>query len=329
MKTVNIQSVKRFLGIIGLSILFIVTIMSKGANADVIGGYINSHSQEFTVMFDALSTQKILLGASLESIRINEAADHAKGQLYIVNPDGRFKIAAKSFRDKTGVTIAVPFDNFDKVVFLDERMKIKGGLGFSTYEVKKLATARKLTEVARVSELLDHQGDIFEALEYAREAAEEGSDMSDEERSELFTSTVAFTGGKIAGDVVRGILTAAETDDAVPFQGLRNILLGEEDSLTLDKFIPGVDLISNGDNGGGGNGGLINNGDNGGGGNGGYIANGDNGGGGNGGYIANGDNGGGGNGGIVVQGWAADGDIAIPELPNVALNCAGSFIFIN
>ncbi len=315
MKKFKIQTVRRFLGVIGLSTLFIATIMSKDANADVIGGYINSHTQEFTVMFDAISAQKILLGASLESIRINEAEDHAKGQLYIVNPEGRFKIAAKSFRDKTAVTIAIPFDNFDKVVFLDERMTIKGGLGFSTYEVKKLATTRKLTEVARMSELLDHKGDVFEAVEYARSTAEEGYEMSDEERSELFASTVAFTGGKVAGDVVRGILKAAETDDAVPFQGLKNILLGEEDSLMIDKFIPGVDLISNGDNGGGGNGGLINNGDNGGGG--------------NGGYIANGDNGGGGNGGVIVKGWAGEDDISIPELPNVALNCAGSFIFIN
>ncbi|MBI2341865.1 MAG: hypothetical protein HYU98_03935, partial [Deltaproteobacteria bacterium] len=254
MKKHNIQTVKGFLKIIGLSAMFSMAVMSKGANADILGGYINSHTQEFTVMFDAISTQKILLGASLESIRINDAYDHAKGQLYIVDSVGRFQ-TARNFRDKTGVSISVPSGNLDKVIFLDESRKIKGGIGLSAYEVKKLAMARKLAEVARVSELLDRKDDVFEAVEYARKAVEEGYDISDDERSELFASTVAFTGGKVAGDVVTAILKAAETDDAVPFQGLRNILLGEEESLILDKFIKGVDLVSNGDNGGGGNGG--------------------------------------------------------------------------
>ncbi len=283
------------------------------ARADVIGGYLNTQSKEIVVMFDALSTQKVLLGASLDAIKISGVQKRI-GELYVVYPDGRFMTVARSFRDRNSLEVAAPTDTFDKIVYVDSRSVIVGGIGLAANEIQIIATANRLKEVSDASVILDPKRlkVAFDSVDLAAHSAAQAFRMRDDERRAIFTSTVGMTGGINVQHVVEGIVKSSDEDDGSAFARLGNILLKQEDSVITKRLLRGIDIISEGDNGGPGNG---------------FVAEGDNGGPGNG-YVAEGDNGGPGNG-YVIHGWAAASTRA-PNLmlPRFANACHGTMFYI-
>ena len=156
-----------------LSAMAVVALYANIVSADVIGGYISTERNEIVVVFDAISTQKILLGASLDAIKIGVAPVKSRGSLYVVSPNGRWQTSMRAYRDKAGLTITLPSDRFDKVIYVDSRMKIRGGIGLTDKEIAQLATINKFRDASRAAELVkeDRAIDLLESVELAADAA--------------------------------------------------------------------------------------------------------------------------------------------------------------
>jgi hypothetical protein len=306
MKTINRINLAMFIAILMLS--------ARISSAEVAGGYVNSAQEEYIVVFfDAVSAQKVLLGASLDSIKINNGAENVSGKLYIVQPDGRWAVSTKTYKDRTGVTVYPPTNKLDKVVYLGRDMNIRGGVGLSESEIAKIAVLKKSSSLARAVELVrpERQKALFEGVEHAARGALDAYRMDDAERAEIFNSTVGFTAGLVAQEMTAGIVKSADAGEDIP----KNLISGRE-FVSADKaIIKGIGLVADDDNGGGGEG---------------RVADDDNGGGGEG-LVNDDDNGGGGEGfvSVVVSGW--DADLESVDLPNARglnANCAGTYLFL-
>ena len=331
---------------IKLIVLTLVLAIAGPAYTDVIGGYVNTEEKEFAIVYDAITSQQVLLGASLESIILNRGSNSRFGKLYIVYPNGYSKISYRPYRDRYGISIAAPHDSYDKIVYVDYYARIVGGIGLGDGEIFNIASKHRAYEAAENAELVtvERQSDLYEGVELAAGSVRSAYRMEDRFKRQMFSGAVETTSGSDVRKVVDGIIAASNTD-SFPFASLEELLFDNDYAVETEPLIIGVDIIEHGDNGGGGDG-LINHGDNGGGGNG-LVAHGDNGGGGNGlinhgdnggggnGLVAHGDNGGGGNGlcndescaGVVVHGFSGEAMPTIP-LPNINATLHGTIIYV-
>lgn len=296
------------------ALLMPILLCANTAMTDVIGGYVNTHTNEFIVVFDAINSQRIMLGASLDTLTINDGrALNRAGQLFIVSPNGRWQLATRSYRDTNGVGVGLPSNGLDKVVYVNNSGRVVGGMGLLQQEITSVARSYRHAELADSAKLVDRQNLItfMKSVDMAAEDTRQAYRMTDDERRDVFVGTVGVAGGLDAKRVADGILTAADRDESFPISGFVSLLNNQTEEYMINPLIRGVGLISEGDNGGPGNG---------------YVAEGDNGGPGNG-YVAEGDNGGPGNG-VIMQG--TKGFIHIPPVPNTTLHasCGGTFVYV-
>ena len=238
---------------INLVMIVVLMLFARISSAEVIGGYVNSEQEEYIVVFfDAVATQKILLGASLDAIKINDGAENKSGKLYVVQPSGKWAISTKAYKDKAGLVVSVPADKLDKVIYLGYDMKVRGAMGLSESELAKVAKLARSPSLAKAAEMVrpERQMELFEGVEHAARGALEAYRMNDDERAELFNSTVGWTAGRVAEDMVKGILKAADFNEDLP----ANLIDGREFISADEAVIKGVGVVADDDNGGGGTG---------------------------------------------------------------------------
>jgi len=247
----------------GLLVLFI----TADAFAALLGGYINTVEERFVVVSDGGLKEVAVIAASNTPLVIGMQENRRVGRLFVVDSGGRAYQWSSSYVDKYGFRVALPTTRYDKIVFLDSRSRIVGGIGLSKQEIQSIAAGFKDADIGKAAGYIlpSELSTVFAAVEKAAGNVARAYRMSEDELRSLFSMSVAGMAGYEVQGIVDGILDVSQEDEVFSDDVMRGIF-GSVDVGSVDALMRGVSVVSNGDNGGTvlECAGVISNGDNGG-----------------------------------------------------------------
>ena len=280
---------------------------------EIVGGYIDTRG----VMMLLLGNDSLLL-KQYEAIQLGEGrAESRQGNLYIIQPDGRYASISRQFKDRAGNLIRPPVDSFDKIIYLNRKGVIRGAIGLPKNEMSQFVHGSP-----SINDLLFDELDLFrDGLKHAADVFVASEDSSEDDQRDIFVATIGMTSGLKAQEVVTSILNAAEESamlSSSPFEAL-GVELKSGNSV-----LKGIDLVEQGGDGDGGDA-LVEQGGDGDGGDA-LVSQGGDGDGGDA-LVAQGGDGDGGD--AIVQGWKVKPRTSVAVPYNLNATCKGSAVFLN
>ncbi|MBI4238878.1 MAG: hypothetical protein HY696_10775 [Deltaproteobacteria bacterium] len=342
--TVSVRSsgIKKIAAIL-LGVLLLTA--SGEVNAGIEAGFIDTGAGRVLLIDEPERGVQAAFGFSLESIRFQGSGAALPGQIYVVSPSGRWRVAAMAVADRQGMRVSLPAGQGSKLVYTNRQGSIVGGVGWSAAEVQRFAALHDLHDLMPFAALAkpELQPGFYESIALSAISVADATAVSAGERAMIFLSAVEMLGGNAARNLVDAILQTADSDNTESLAGFAELFFGDAPQLVGEPIVGGVhllsgDLVGMGDNGGvGPTKGSVAMGDNGGvGPTKGSVAMGDNGGvGPTKGSVAMGDNGGVGptkglvDPSVLVAGSAAGLSVPLPPAPiGLSADCSGNFIFL-
>ncbi len=254
---------------VAIGCLMILTQVAWGS--ELIGGYFNSGTREAALAIQSGRQRIQVMNVALK-LRWG-GAEYGSGKLFVVDFANRITEYRATFRDRTGVSIALPQGAYDKVVILNRYGNIAWAAGLDDDEILRLLPGDFQAQGGVIASAQNIP--LFGALRYSSHVLREMWAPADE-MADMLLISVRWMAGPNVEKLLRDMM--------------------EKNG---PNFLKGVSLVAQGGDGSGGNG-IVNpaaQGDDGSGGNGivNPVAQGGDGSGGNG-MIAQGGDGGGGNG---------------------------------
>lgn len=246
----KIPTLTVFTAFLLMSLSFLTTISS--AQAAVIGGQINSADLSLVLGVEEASGYKAMMGATPDGYSIGSG--RAANRLIVVDYTGSYWVSSRDFSDAHGMTVALPTNGNDKIVYLNSRGYISGGMGLSESEVAQVVSYYQLSSLTPYLRYLapEAQFDLHRSVYEARMALPIDREVTSRD-VDNYVYEVGRLGGETAGQAVSSILDAAATSTAVPDFGAGT--LGTDLVYAQDVMMSlGLDWVSSVDNGGGGKG---------------------------------------------------------------------------
>ena len=218
----------------------------------VVGGYVDTGEGMFVLATDGGITRGAILATQPSPINIGMRGYVRSGRLFVVSYTGSISIASTSYTDSYGYKVSLPSGSLDKVIFLDKYRRIIGGIGLTEAEAKAIAYGFGEKDILSAIQVAwpSYLPTTIEAIRVAAANTAIASRMSEDERRNLFLTSVRGMGGDALARIAASILSSAISNEEFPLNVVKDVFgyAPEDTSLPL---IRGVGVVSNGDNGGG------------------------------------------------------------------------------